>query len=278
MDRIDIGSANTYMYYDTDAHLLNTYVRGSRALSLYYEGDPPNGFNGGNMHGMWYAEHLVHVSDRRLKKNILPIREALDARAESVGATEDSANWVLRELRPVSYRFKSGPESKWPRFGFIADEVQATIPQVIRENPATTIKGIMYEDLLAVLTTVLQSMQSQLEGSDVESKETRHRLDSLEARLLKVENIVDQEIGSLRLGLRRIEALLEQRLPDLGASSRLRGTSQDDGAHGFEMQKLSGRVEGHIGHPAERKDASRTEWPSDPKVGEKERRDYTYKV
>jgi len=225
------------MYYNSDDTLVDFYVQGKRGLSIMYE----NSNGGGNLHGVWYSDYIVHTSDRRLKKNIHPIMESLDARAAEKGATEDSARWVLRELRPVSYQFKRGPESKLQRFGFIADDVQATIPQVVRENPTKNkIKGILYEDLLAVLAAVLQSMQRQLEGSDLDAQETRHRLDGLEARLLRVERAIERQVESrdstvesLKEGLRAIEAMIEQRLPDPGASSRLRTTWQDGGAHGF---------------------------------------------
>merc|ERR1712072_482309 len=182
------------MYYNYGANLLNFYVKGKRGLPLINEAN----YGGGNLHGLWYSDYIVHTSDRRLKKNIQPIMESLDARAAEKGATEDSARWVLRELRPVSYQFKRGPESKLQRFGFIADDVQATIPQVVRENPSKNkIKGILYEDLLAVLAAVLQSMQRQLEGSDMDAQETRHRLDGLEARLLRVEHAVARQVDSL---------------------------------------------------------------------------------
>merc|ERR1719454_1499712 len=154
---------------------------------------------GGNLHGVWYADFILHTSDRRLKKNIRPLLESLDSRAAEAGAKEPSASWILRELRPVSFQFKRGPEAKLQRFGFIADEVQQTLPQVVHQtrDRADNYKGILYEDLLAVLASAMQHMQHQLDGSDDYKKETRHRVDDLEARLLRVEKAVTEQVESL---------------------------------------------------------------------------------
>lgn len=229
-DRIALGASNTYIYYSDANDIVDFYVQGSRGMSIMKE----SGTAGGSLHGIWYADHIVHTSDRRLKKNIKPLMDSLDTRAAEAGATEDSARWVLRELRPVSYQFKRGPESKLQRFGFIADEVQMTIPQVVREHDTPArIKGIMYEDLLSVLTAALQSMQRQLEGADAVAQGTRQQQLALEARLQRLEQAVAMHTESVAFRLAAIEALIERRLPDPGGSSRLRKTWQEDEALGF---------------------------------------------
>ena len=40
--------------------------------------------------------------------------------------------WALRELRPVAYRFRAGAEAKYTRFGFIADELERVLPELVR--------------------------------------------------------------------------------------------------------------------------------------------------
>ena len=42
---------------------------------------------------------------------------------------------LLKQLRPVSFNFKNSAEAKQLRFGFIADEVEAVLPQVVRDLP-----------------------------------------------------------------------------------------------------------------------------------------------
>merc|ERR1712125_273795 len=93
------------------------------------------------------ADTVVAVSDRRLKSNIKPLGDTLnknykvlvsEKQKESdaqMGKDPSSLGWVLRQLRPVSYNFKAGTDSKNVRFGFIADEMQKVLPQVVRELP-----------------------------------------------------------------------------------------------------------------------------------------------
>jgi hypothetical protein len=147
---------------------------------------------GGTLHGTWQADQSVTVSDRKLKQNIKPLQETLrqsyaDRSPQQVlekkvapariasrkGSTP--AEWVLRQLRPVSYSVKQGIDSKNVRFGFIADELERVLPQVVRELPEKGTpdgvssadkpeprKGVVYDDLIAVLTSVVKDFSEQL--------------------------------------------------------------------------------------------------------------------
>jgi len=93
---------------------------------------------GGTLHGTWTADTVVAVSDRRLKEHIKPLVSTLQKHlqakpggaqvrgaAGASGARPAGAlSWVLRQLRPVSYNFKTGTDAKNIRFGFIADEME----------------------------------------------------------------------------------------------------------------------------------------------------------
>eukprot|EP00434_Breviolum_minutum_P034852 symbB.v1.2.030850.t4/scaffold3518.1/size54960/1 len=78
--------------------------------------------------------------------------------------------WVLRQLRPVSYRFVRGDfwgvDAKHIRFGFIADEIQQVLPEVVREvNVAEgPRKSIVYTDLIAILTAAVRDFGSEVEA------------------------------------------------------------------------------------------------------------------
>ncbi|CAJ1353591.1 unnamed protein product [Effrenium voratum] len=77
---------------------------------------------------------------------------------------------MLRQLRPVSYNFKQGSESKYMRFGFIADELESVVPQLIRTNPLkqglTDVKHVSMIDLVALLTAAGQSQQQVIETQE----------------------------------------------------------------------------------------------------------------
>lgn len=158
---------------------------------------------GGILHGVWTSDGVITSSDRRLKKNIRELtgevekREALAAGLAATASGDpdkerSAVHWLLRQLRPVSYQFKHGVDSKNIRFGFIADEMQHIFPQVVRTLPNRTksidmnpeetapsenatkeepkekdtsdLKAIVYPDLIAVLTSVVKDFGAQLQG------------------------------------------------------------------------------------------------------------------
>jgi len=73
---------------------------------------------------------------------------------------------LLRALRPVVYKYKEQAQSKPSRFGFIADELENTLPQVVRTyqgDQGKTWKGVVYQDFIAVLTAGLQEQMTRVD-------------------------------------------------------------------------------------------------------------------
>lgn len=178
------------------------YVGNARAMSIAN--------SGGTLHGTWTADVTITTSDRRLKKNIrnldLTLRQnKINAQGPKSASTDpapsapgaagrpSTASWLLRQLRPVSYNFKQGNEAKYMRFGFIADEIEQVLPQVVRELPNQPVeeenaqgkkeppkKGVMYTDLIAVLTTVVKDFSFQLKGLQARMKTAEGELERLD--------------------------------------------------------------------------------------------------
>lgn len=124
------------------------------------------------MHGMWTSDATVTTSDRRLKRDIVPV-EAAVAELGAVqsgagqGPSDATLSWLLRSLRPVAYRFKRGAESKYQRFGFIADEVRALLPDLTRpidkdDRSEDPVSGLVYSDLIALLVAQLQRLEARI--------------------------------------------------------------------------------------------------------------------
>merc|ERR1712107_90406 len=81
--------------------------------------------------------------------------------AGTANAGVDGALWLLRQLRPVSYSFRKGTESKYMRFGFIADELEGVVPQVVRSvgnQQVSDQKAVLYQDFIALLAAAAQSL------------------------------------------------------------------------------------------------------------------------
>lgn len=175
---------NTYTKYsETDIKL---YAEGQLALTATVDG--------GMLHGAWSSEATVTISDRRLKTSIEPLYRTLAARARdhyspnaeqttaadvSSSQVKEPVGWLLRELRPVSFRLKRGPEAKYLKFGFIAQELETVFPNLVRTTGVDDTKAVASQDLIAVLTLALQNLQRQFETQQRELEEQRQRMDRL---------------------------------------------------------------------------------------------------
>jgi hypothetical protein len=131
-----------------------------------------------------YIDWMVYtgatlISDKRLKSNILNINNALK---------------IISELKPVSYDKKRGifsiPRSVQvegfrqeptmiKEFGFLAQDVELILPQIVREKRMLVegkemdVKGVNYEMIIPILTKAVQEQQAIIESQNT-------RLDELE--------------------------------------------------------------------------------------------------
>jgi len=104
----------------------------------------------------------LSVTDRRLKADIRNLESTLTGRN-------------LDELRPVSFQYLKEDDT---RLGFVANELQRTLPELVREMPDGKDKrlGVVYQDLMAVLTTMIQ-------GLVTEASVLQPRMRSIEERI-----------------------------------------------------------------------------------------------
>jgi hypothetical protein len=187
------------------------------------------------LHGIWESDMTITTSDRRLKTSIQPLYQTIAARAktrwsETQGdlamnaATSDDGRlrgsstqssmvappskqqqdqpigWLLRELRPVSFKLKSGPEAKYLKFGFIAQELETIFPNLVRnvggvKDSEEGTKAIASQDLIAVLTLALQSLQKEME------KQRDWMMQEIQAQ----RSLLDSLLLEQRLRMERIE-------------------------------------------------------------------------
>jgi len=133
-----------------DHDSIKAYANNGGAIS-WEDGSPISGV----LHGTWEADTLS-TSDRRLKDNIAPLRQTL--------AQSGSQDKLLRELRPVSYNYKSErKESQQTRFGFVANEMVKILPQLTRTLPRSGDRlGLVYQGMLAFLTAMLQGLSKEM--------------------------------------------------------------------------------------------------------------------
>jgi hypothetical protein len=89
------------------------------------------------------------VSSRRYKTGI-----------RSIGALADR----VQRLRPVSFRYRTGPESR--QYGLIAEEVAKVFPELVVRGRDGTVETVAYQLLPPLLLAELQRQERRIERLD----------------------------------------------------------------------------------------------------------------
>jgi len=190
-DRINFGKENTYIRYESIPALTSEGVNTQYDTLQFYAnsgGTAKRGLAvrglGGYLHGEWVADQTVSTSDRRLKTSIVPLYKAIEQQGARQGEkAPESVDWVLRQLRPVSYKFKQGPEAKHSRYGFVAQELQQVLPSVVRKLEDNHL-AVVYQDLIALLTAAAQMLQEKVAKQEL-------KITRLELELQKINSKMD---------------------------------------------------------------------------------------
>ncbi len=112
------------------------------------------------------------ASDRRLKQDITPVSNALAD---------------LMKLKPASYHFKADSKEQRRSFGFIAQEVQPVLPDLVTTmDKAKGTMGLIYDGFIPVTVAAVQEQQKQIETLSTENDELKKRLQALEAKLDRI--------------------------------------------------------------------------------------------
>ncbi|CAJ1443448.1 unnamed protein product [Effrenium voratum] len=203
LDQVRFGGTTTYLLYDSGTPALQMYVGSNRALS----GTSTAG-GSGILHGTWTLDAATVTSDIRFKRNVEPLRKTLrrlwdkeqQEAAEDKNAEVDEGHlidWVLGRLRPVSYISKTDPAQS-TRFGFIAQELEQTLPDMVRNlnRSDANHKAVHLLDLIALVVAAAQQQSSQLRTLAGEDKLRSQQVHLLGERLAVVEQL-QQRVASL---------------------------------------------------------------------------------
>ena len=146
-----------------------TWAGNSNAFVVYDNGTA-------NLSGNLMVGGDVTVSsDARLKQNIVPLAGSLDK---------------VQQLRGVSYEWMDPNRQGGRHIGFIAQEVQEVIPEVVKQNGDYL--SMSYANLTAVLVEAVKEQQTEIDqleeennALEAENAGLRGRLESIEAVLRK---------------------------------------------------------------------------------------------
>lgn len=137
---------------------------------------------------VWAVDGTINTSDRRLKKDIQPI---------NYGLTE------LMKLNPVSFLWNQEGMDRERRLGFIAQELQPILKEVVRTeeivNDPTTKKdnwvaterlGVAYTEIIPVAVKAIQEQQQVIEAQKAEIKNLQTEMAALRASLDEIKAMV----------------------------------------------------------------------------------------
>jgi hypothetical protein len=135
-------------------------------------------------------------SDARLKQDVHTLSGVLDR---------------VLQMRPVSYRFKSAPDSPQPALGFIAQEVEPLFPEVVGEREG--MKSLSYSALVPVTVGAIQELNQKV---DAGSKKTEARNLKSDSRIQKLE----AENAELKRSVEELKELVGALAQKLDGSKR----------------------------------------------------------
>ncbi len=108
------------------------------------------------------ANAFYYNSDIRLKENIISLNSSLDK---------------IKKLNPVSFTWKADGRIDQ---GFIAQELELVVPELVKTNSETGLKSVQYGNLTALLTAGMQEQERKIEQLQTEIEILKLRLNSLE--------------------------------------------------------------------------------------------------
>ncbi len=160
----------------TNSHNWEFWVSSGDGSLVLYNDQLPAGVPAGT-----FATNGLYVpSDRNLKKEVL-------------GMANGVLNKVL-QLQPVTYRYNSEKESAQRSMGFIAQDVQDLFPELVTRNPLRDGQGgylaVNYAGFGVLAVKSIQEQQAQIDNLKKENEVLRSKTESLEARLLRLEQLV----------------------------------------------------------------------------------------
>jgi hypothetical protein len=108
--------------------------------------------------------------------------------------TLDKAQTLVEQLRGVRFRWKDDGR---PDLGLIAEEVAQIFPElVVYEADGTTIQGLRYGPLVAVLIEAAKTQQAGMDRAAETIAQQQAEIDALSGRLTRLERLVQSMQGA----------------------------------------------------------------------------------
>ena len=192
------SSGNVGIGTDNPLYALDVRATGTSSVIARFNNDSTNTSctltaNGGT---------LNCSSDRKLKKNILTIEGGLE---------------TFMKLEPRQYNWKTEGDEVLPTYGFIAQDVQEILPQLVREDEETGYLQLSTIGMIPLIAQAIQEQQGQIEAQGVK----------IESNILKTDSNI-QTLAELQTSVDENLTLINQTLVTLGTEQGEISSNQDD--------------------------------------------------
>ncbi|HEY4487776.1 MAG TPA: tail fiber domain-containing protein, partial [Candidatus Paceibacterota bacterium] len=114
--------------------------------------------------GNMKAAAFIYNSDRRLKKNIQSLAGSLAK---------------LMQLQGVTYNWIDPEKGASTQIGFIAQDVEKVVPEVVHTDPSTTLQSIDYARLAPVIVNAIKEQEAKIEAQQKEIDELKAQMQVL---------------------------------------------------------------------------------------------------
>jgi hypothetical protein len=140
----------------------------SNTIPIIYPGSNNNGTVGLSNCGFtnMYSYGFTNLSDKRQKENIRDIEDALGIVLKMKGVKYDlkkefAYNESLIKDANLISKLENGRKNK---IGFLAQDVQKVLPEVVVYDDSTDIYGIEYSKIVPVLVEAIKELSSEIEN------------------------------------------------------------------------------------------------------------------
>jgi hypothetical protein len=116
----------------------------------------------------------------------LGVAQASSERFKTAIVPMGSNTAKLAQLRPVTFKYKTDPQSTL-RYGLIAEEVAKVYPELVIRNESGRIDGVRYDELAPMLLNEVQQQQRKVAVQSDTIASMQHQLTEIHAALLKVQ-------------------------------------------------------------------------------------------
>jgi len=165
-----------FVGYGTVDHRIGVYAAcGSPDWAAFFDGDT-------------YCVGLYQTSDRKFKENIKDIPSALE---------------LINKIEPREFTFKNSPEFKMlnlpkgKNFGFVAQELETVLPQLVTDvnhppqvdkkgnviNEGISYKAVNYISLIPILTQSIKEQQEIINNQSIKIEEMEKELNNIKNQL-----------------------------------------------------------------------------------------------